>query len=346
MINQTVSVVFVYHDETKGIVEGNLKAHIFLFVPSEFRTKRSGTLFGNEEECINCNKLLYNKIIEVRKKYSKELHKFHFTDISGKKWTKYDIAEQEIVKVGVDALRNKNSLLFRSPLCCRIAIIFYNNPASFELYGGDSKAEKKLRYNETLMRMLLKGAVHYLYDNNNKVKICKIVTDGEPYHRKISEERVLWTLLTDDLLGRSPLRNYVSIPDNAEIIHQDSHHKNYEVNSEPYIHANMLQLADMMLGSICCSCYKGVKVVISPLRIDSRVENKKGIIASPIKEMLDKRKRGKNFRHSSHYRSFTISRAFIENKLWEFENIMTKEVQITPETNQLNLFDLAFGEDT
>lgn len=58
-----------------------------------------------------------------------------------------------------------------------------------------------MRFNETILRMLLKGAVHYLYDEDNKVKILKIITDGKPYHRKLSEDRIVWRLIEQSLSG-------------------------------------------------------------------------------------------------------------------------------------------------
>ena len=202
------------------------------------------------------------------------------------------------------------------------------------------KEKEKLRYDETLMKMLLKGAAHFLYDDNNKIEILKVISDGNPYHRKINDDRVLWQLIFGDLSGTSSLQDYVTISRNTEIIQQSSQHKDYEVNTEEYINANILQLADMLLGGVIYSCYKGIKISSSTPSIGSEVENKKGIIAYPVKGMLDKRKRGKNFRYSGHYKSFTLSRASILNETWKFENIMTKEIEIVPQTNQLALLDI------
>jgi hypothetical protein len=69
------------------------------------------------------------------------------------------------------------------------------------------------------------------------------------------------------------------------------------------------------------------------------IEDKKGVIAYPVKEMLDKRKRGSGFKNSSHYKAFTISKANIKNNQWGFENMMTKEVDLTND-GQLCIFDI------
>jgi len=301
MRTQTISEIIVYHDETKEKKHPKLKGHVFLCVPNNLLVRRSGTLWGDEEHEVSSWKLFYNEIMTIRKIHN-AFHKFHFSEISGKKWTKYDEATRQVAHVGVDALRCKRPEIFEEPICCKLAIILYSNPkpTSLKLYGGDKK-EQRLRYDETLMRMLLKGAVHLLYNENNKVRILKIISDGYPYHRRICSDRILWRLIMDDLLGESPLRGYVEIPTSAEIIHRF-------FSSRP------------QLGSI--------------------VDDKKGIISYPVRKMLYKRKRGKNFRYSGHYNSFLLSRASIINNEWEFEDVTPKEITIKPDTGQLMLFDV------
>jgi len=340
MRTQTISEVIVYHDETKEKKHPKLKGHVFLCVPNNLLVRRSGTLWGDEEHEVSSWKLFYNEIMTIRKIHN-AFHKFHFSEISGKKWTKYDEATRQVAHVGVDALRCKRPEIFEEPICCKLAIILYSNPkpTSLKLYGGDKK-EQRLRYDETLMRMLLKGAVHLLYNENNKVRILKIISDGYPYHRRICSDRILWRLIMDDLLGESPLRGYVEIPTSAEIIHQSSQHKKFLNDSEEYAHANMLQLADMLLGACIYSCYKNTKLLSSRPQLGSIVDDKKGIISYPVRKMLDKRKRGKNFRYSGHYNSFLLSRASIINNEWEFEDVTPKEITIKPDTGQLMLFDV------
>ena len=336
---KTESEVFVFHDETGKAGDEKLKGHILLFVPVKLRIILSNTLWGDKIIELNPLEKLYIEINKLRKRFNVN-HKFHFKEISGRKWNKANEAEKQLIIIGVDALRYRGTKIFRNPLCCKIAIIFFPNPNldSLIFYGGKEKDEKKLRFNETVLRMLLKGAIHYLYTKDHKVKILKILSDGQPYHRKLSEERVLWRLIEEQLVG--DLREYVDISPNVEIIHLDSNHRKYGVGSNEYIYANMLQLADMFLGSVIQSCLKGIKWQnISP-QIRDKVEDKKSIIAYPVKEMLDKRKRGRNFEYSGHYKSFTISKAYIKDGKWEFENIMSQEIKINMSTGQITLFDL------
>ncbi len=338
MKTKTTSKVIVYHDET-GI--SSLKGHALLFIPNNLNTRREQTLYGTLEDDTACRKLIYNKIMEVREKHGALGHKFHFTDIAGTKWGGYNPAERKMVDLGVDALRKNRPQKFNAPLCCKLAIIYY--PASSNLgayYKGNHK-ERKLEYGETLLRMLFKGAIKFLYDVNNEVEILKIITDGIPHHRKISEDRVLQRLVDDEQLTIGTLQSYDIISRNAEIIHQSSDHRKYELDSEEFVNANMLQLADMLLGSVNHSCYEEVATSSSIPPIGSKIRNKKGIIAYSVKEMLDKEKQRKSgFIHSSHYKSFTLSKATPQNNgSWSFEKITPKEAVNHTDVNQPRLLN-------
>jgi len=340
----TESEVIIYHDETGGAGEERLNGHVLLFVPVKVGIEEKRGLFGPSSYQIDSQRELFKQLEGVRGKFQ-AYYKFHFKGIGGQKWVKYNEAEKQWVKIGVEALRGRYSKgsIFPYPLYCKLGVIFYEAPPleSLKLYRGDTKKEKGLRYHETLLRMLLKGAVHYLYNENHKVKILKIITDGEPSHRKLSEDRILWRLIEEELLGK--LRGYVEIKSDTEIVHLPSDHKNHEVGTEEYVHANMLQLADMLLGSVRHVCFKKIKVSCSMPKIGRKVENKKSVISYPVKEMLDKRKRGENFRYSSHYRSFTISKAFIRDSEWKFQRVITREIQLIPDLSQVTL--LKFSND-
>jgi len=340
MKTQTTSKVIVYHDETEI---RSLKGHVLLFIPRNLTIREEATLYGPLQNDIECRKLIYDKIMEVKENHSALDHKFEFSKISGKKWIKRDIAERKMVDLGVDALRKNRSQKFNAPLCCKLAIIYYPTSSKLKSYYKGTYKEIILEYDETLLRILLKGAVHFLYDVNNQVEILKIITDGEPHHRKISEDRVIKRLLHREQAEISSLQPYVKILDNAEIIPQSSDHRKYELDSEEYIDANMLQLADMLLGSVNHSCYEEAVTSSSIPSIGSEVTNKKGIVAYSVKEMLDKEKERKSgFIYSSHYKSFTLSKATPQNNgSWSFEDITAKEVENHADVNQLRLFNCA-----
>jgi len=320
------SEVFIYHDETACAGNENLRGHILFFVPVITIVEFKDSLFGSQTSEYTPWTVLFEKIEEIRNKFN-ENHKFHFSKISGKKWYKQDIADKYFTQLGVEALKQKN-------MFCKLGIIFYKNPKSCDIagYGGNKKKEKLLRFYETILRMLFKGIVHHLYDNNNKVKILKIITDGEPYHRKLSNYRILERLIDE-------IKDFVEIDKDAEINPNSSDHKKYNKNFIEYIHANMLQLSDMLLGSTIYSCLKNSNIEEKNPRIKDYVKDKKGIIACPVKKMLDKRKRKSGFQNSIHYKAFIISKAIIKNGKWKFEDVMTKEILIDQVSSQINLFE-------
>ena len=321
------SEVIIYHDETKGAGALQLRGHVLFFVPIKTAIKETGGLFGEQITWIEPWESLFKRIEEIRNNYNVN-HKFHFSNISGRKWVKANCAEKLLVEMGVKYLRQQGRGF------CKLGIIFYESPTPHQIgdYGGEDKNEKELRFGETILRMLLKGAVHYLYDDNHKIKILNIFTDGQPHHRKLSEFRIL-----EKLLGN--VRGYVEISDRAELIHLDSNHRKHDKDSEEYRHANMLQLTDMLLGAVIHSCLRDAEIRKVNPKIGDDVADKKGIIAYPVREMLNKRKRGRGFKNSSHYKAFTISRAYIKNYGWEFESIMTKEIE-SPNERQLYIFDI------
>ena len=320
------SEVIIYHDETKDAGELRLKGHVLFFVPIKTIIRETGGLFGSEEAQVKPLNDLFKEIKKIRGN-CKANHKFHFSDISGRKWAQRNNAEKQLIQIGVEYLRQLKTF-------CKLGIIFYENPEYKHIarYGGEDRNEKELRFGETILRMLLKGTLHYLYDNNHKVRILKIITDGQPHHRKLDEFRILDRLMAE-------VSEYVEISPYAELVHLSSNHREHDKDSEEYIHANFLQLADMLLGCSIHSCLKDAKVRNANPRVNDVIDDKKGIIAYPVKEMLDKRKRGKGFGNSSHYKAFTISRAYLTNVGWKFENVMTKEVSVS-DTGQLTLLDI------
>ena len=312
--------VVIYHDETKNVVGRNFKGHILYFVPLRLISMTSMPLLGDEIVEYFPQKELFQKIEEIRRDF--DCHgKLHFTEISGKRWTKYDLAYRGVVEVSVDSLRHKGQLFFPHPLNCKIAVMFYPKLSDWSIYGGETRKEQRLRHDETILRILLKGAAHYLYDENNTIQVVKIISDGEPQHRPFDEERIIWRLIYDESYGRTPLRDYVSLAPNASIEHLPSDHKKYRPGSEEYMHASLLQVADLLLGSVIRACYVGVTECSNEPRMGEECI-KKDVIAQPVKKMLEKKvKRGAGFKYSGHYRSFTINQVEFSEKEIHFRKV-------------------------
>lgn len=165
--------------------------------------------------------------------------------------------------------------------------------------------------------MVLKGCAHYLYDGRCKLKIRGILTDGRPWHRPLNRLRILGKL-------KFECRDYVAIDKNAFMKCIISDHNDKECEDKNS--AQILQLTDLLLGCAITSCFRKVEY-----------GSKKEKIIRPFKEMLDKRKRGSNFRYSSHFKSFSISSAHIVKGQWSFEDVMNKELNY--KDNQLKFSD-------
>ncbi|WP_276957034.1 hypothetical protein [Allomeiothermus silvanus] len=219
--------VIIYHDETKDVPGRNFKGHALFFVPVTLSVKNEAPLLGACQEEYSPQEIFLGELVRCRQEFACN-GKLHFSEISGQTWKKYDYAYQRAITLAVDALRSKSPQIFSRPLCFKVAAIFYPKGADWNVYGGESRKEQKLRHDETLLRILLKGACHYLYDDSNPVEVIKIVSDGDPAHRKLDEDRVVWRLTYDDLYGKSPLRDYVTLPSDVSILHLPSNHKNYQ----------------------------------------------------------------------------------------------------------------------
>jgi len=337
--NRKINDIIVYHDETYLPYRGKLRGHIFLFVPIQIVEESYLPLFGKDRIVIYPSKIIYKEIKKIRKGFG-VTHKFHFSNIGGMKWSKENMAERGLIDIGVEALKQRHVSHFNHPLFCKIAIIFYPNPRDLSGYQSSSKKENLLRYDETLMRILLKGAVHLLYNVGNVIKVLNIFCDGEPHHRKFSEDRVLKKLVFDKYLGITQLRDYVIITEDTSIIHLNSNHRYYDEDSEEYIHANFLQLADMMLGAVINCCFKKSEYIKRIPKIGQQIDDKRCVIAFPVKEMLDKRKRGRGFVNSGHYKTFSLSAAEIVEGIWKFNDINTKEITISSDSDNLTLIEL------
>jgi len=337
MSTQVFSDVVVYHDETRGFDRPFNNGHLFFFVPQEVMSKRERSLFGTQEQKVSSCSLLYEEVSRLRSTYGVS-GRFHFSEISGAKWSKYDEAQRKLVQLCVEALRSKRSTTFKPPLCCKMAVVFYPNPRDLSLYGGSTRSEKKMRHMETVMRMLLKGAIHFLYDHSSKVRILGLVSDGDPHHRTLDDYRIVQMLSIDDSEGVKHMRDYVEISEDAEIIQQSSDHKLYEVDSEAYVHATMLQLTDMLLGSVIYSCRREEKIDCLIQPIGTKIPDKRRLIAFPVRDMLNKRKRGAGLRHSGHCSSFVLSKASVVRGAWQFERLTTKDIETNRQTHQMVLF--------
>jgi hypothetical protein len=331
--------VLVYHDETEFTAGKIYKGHVLFIVPADVKITLKTPLFGDWSDHYHPWNNLVAELTSFRKN-TRVNRKFHFTDISGRKWVTSDTVARAFVSTAVDALRHKRSLIFRRPLSCKLAIQFFSEQTDLSLYGGETTIEKRLRHHETVLRMLLKGALHYLYGEGNEVRVERIISDGHPFHRDLDDSRILWQITVDHISGRQPLRSYVKFKEDARVEQYPSDHKNYSYGSKKWNHSNILQVTDLLLGSTIRACHIGCPDYPKVPRTGARVTDKKGIIAYPVKDMMSKYERGYGFRHSGHYKSFSVSYVDFHDDEVSFTNLHPKDFEVSDDNLKLP-FDMA-----
>lgn len=140
-------------------------AHGLLVIPSRSSSRLAEALLESRQRW-NCNS------------------KLHFTDMSGGKFTRKDRCIEEWIALGVEALRHKRQdrTIFPEALCCKLLVIFLETLGQMdrELYAGALKKEKELRKIETLLRIGLKGGLHYCYSDECGARLEGFITDGMP----------------------------------------------------------------------------------------------------------------------------------------------------------------------
>lgn len=162
-------------------------------MPESIETVSMTPMFGEWREAYTPIAELGRRLSQLRSAAGEE-RKFHFTDISGRKWYSSDTLVRAYCDVAVDALRSKRPNIFSSPLHCKMAILFFSAKTDLTLYGGVARKEKRLRHHETVLRILLKGALHYLYPEEDTILVKGILSDGDPFHRELDDSRIIWRI--------------------------------------------------------------------------------------------------------------------------------------------------------
>ena len=322
-MNQSVTV---YYDETH--MENNLNGHVLFFVPDQIEipsTQLDNTgnfrLFESASYNYNPRHNLLQEITSLRGENFK-YHKFHFNKISGKYWYELNEVTYNLLAILVESLRSKGCQRFKPPLCCKVAVLYYPENKKKDMYGGKENKEKKLRYDETMLRILLKGACHYLYDKDHAITISNFVVDGFPVHRELDDNRIIWRLFAEEGNNRTQLRDYVRFDRNMKITHIDSDLKNYAPDSVEFEHANLLQCADLLLGTITYLFFDQPWEGKKHFDIKEPCANKKGVVSESVRTMLGKVSRGCGFKNSGHYKAFSVSKL-----LFEHENIIFQDAE-------------------
>lgn len=160
---------------------------------------------------------------------------------------------------------------------------------------------------EITSRIGMKGGLHYLFDDCNKVKITRIHFDGhEHYFRKLNNK-----VIVDRLSG---LRDYVEI-DNIENIIDDNSSDHTKIgNCQTYEDCQFLQLTDLLIGCMRV-CILGTN---NPIRKS---------LAYPIQSILNRYFLGyARMKESRWFSSICLSESFLSDGMWNFQKIQVQKI--------------------
>lgn len=287
--------VSIYHDEIKDD-KNNPIAHGFLIVPI-----RSRDIFIKDLLC-------------YKERHSIPDSKLHWQTLSGSGMGRNEGCVRDWLKCLIHAMANEKYICHREQrglkeaLGVRFCAIFMRSldDLSDDYWQWVDSGERTIKKFETLLRIGLKGGLHYFYDDNYKVLLKSFYTDAGAFHRSLDNKRIVGRLQQERDLGK--IQSYVDLDRDLRI----KSVKSSQEEAEDIKIANLLQLCDITLGAINFMCSKS----------DHKI---KLSITQEFNNLLDKRRRKSGFKHSRHFKTFTISEAKIINREWKFNSLETKE---------------------
>ena len=276
----------IYHDESKE----NQLLHGYLLVP--VRTKA----------------YLLTQMREIRRRYNCD-SKLHYNDLTGQKSNCKIKTAGEIVPLLCDSLRSKGhtkGLWGQLPPRCKFILFKKKNIGDmsnsyFDFGGTLDKKEVDIRKIETLFRIGLKGGLHYLFDEQKKVKIVGFYTDGYAWTRPFDNKRIIERLSHEK-------RSYIDLDSNLTIEAIVSNHKKNTCTDSD--RAELLQACDLLIGAFKNCIF------------DKKTDSFKTKIAKPVRDIMEKKaKRKGNFINSGHYKAYTLTKAMLEDGVWAYYSL-------------------------
>ncbi len=157
---------------------------------------------------------------------------------------------------------------------------------------------------ETTFRIGLKGGLHLLGSQSERIHIIRMHFDGHKhYHRRLSYDRIIKKL-------QGGLRDYCSILTAPNVI--DDRSSNHEKpECQEYDDCQMLQLTDLLLG-----CFR---IVLTPVTKTKKIHRN---LAQPVREVVDRYQQGSARMWNSRWRnSFCMSQCYLESGSWKYGEI-------------------------
>ena len=207
----------------------------------------------------------------------------------------------EAVDLGCRVESHKHYAQLRQTIGCKF-ILFRERHDHAEMTGHRDYGSKV----ETTFRMGLKGGLHFLGSEEDPINIVEMHFDGhEHYRRHVDRDRIVGRL--------HGLRSYCSIAESDDIIDdRTSNHK--RVDCQDYDDCQLLQLADLMVGSF--------QAVLTGKTRPWRAQ-----LEAPVKAIVDRYRKGYRRMQNSRWRnSFCVSECYLESGLWKFDRIECEEM--------------------
>ena len=325
--------VWLYHEETKQaqLEEGKRYAHGILVVPEELALEwpvEGPPLFEAERKPFSPRVEFLRDVRRIREEtgYAGEIHAHK---ISGRQWGRLEACAANVLSLACESLRHKGPNGELPAPFFRFGALFFppRTPRLREYYMGDD-AERTLKYLETLMRMAIKGVLHYGFTGLEhvfsavEVEVLGLVLDGEDHLRRpVDQSRVI---------GRLELRPGLTIAPDFEIRAVDSNPGMYPPGTREHEDSELVQVADLLLGAvrfIAEGSYRGIcPPEGTPPSLHKKLDgaNKKRAwvyraFCDLLKKSAERRaKSSRAWENSGHYRSISLARAELAGDRWQF----------------------------
>ncbi len=337
--------VWLYHDETKDakLEEGKRHAHGILVVPEELvlewpreeRPREERPLIEVERKPLarapRAEFLAEVQRIRGKVGFDGELHA---QGITGRQWGRLEACAAKVLESACAFLRHKGPQGELPGPFFRFGTLFFppKTPRLRDYYAGGD-AERTLQYLETLMRMAIKGVLHYGFTglehvfSGVEVEVLGLVLDGDEHlQRPVDEARVVERL-------RWELRPGLTIAPNFEVRAVDSDPRKYFPGTRDHGDSELIQVADLLLGAVrfvAEGSYKGLCPSGDAWpKLHEKLgstRRKRAQVYRPFCELLrksaERRARGSRaWMNSGHYRSFTLSQAEPVGEGWQFHDV-------------------------
>lgn len=291
----------IYHDECKE--DGYW--HGFLFVPRATRAELLALLHRARKLTEYGGHLHYVKI-------GKETKRHHKKYLLAEAWTSVGcnaLQQQKLQKYPIRVLLGRNPQRgaqaeyhhVASLLKCRF-VLFRERDNHKTMYEGMTPRHRV----ETTFRMALKGGVHKLFSDSDRITIGNVFLDGDEQYFTV--ERTLLRLQYE-------CRDHVSFAPDGQMIPQRSNHSQIAPNQHQD-DSHLLQLCEVLIGGFrfhsCCGDRRHPRYEMS----------------FHCKVLLDhEHNNSARMSESRYFKGFSLADAWLENGEWNFAPLTTK---ITP----------------